>query len=182
MVSMKLYFIRHGESVANSASIISSLDTPLTKRGVRQAVDVSKKLADKDITKIICSPLPRARQTAIILADTLEIPVTDIRIVDELQERHFGELTNLPKEHKTEFYFNNDNDHGMESRQDLIDRMTVALTKIMHIKLKTDGSIAIVGHRISGFYLSQIAKGNLKFDNFEPIGYMDNCGLIEINL
>lgn len=179
---MNIYFTRHGESVANSSDTISSLDTPLTKRGISQAIAVGKKLADKDISKIICSPLPRTRQTAILIADSLKIPIIDITIIDELQERHFGELTNQPKRHETEFYFNNDSDHNIEPRQELINRMSVALEKIKQMKQKTNGNIVIVGHQISGFYLFQIAKGNIKFDNFEPIKRINNCALIELKL
>ena len=63
---MKLYFVRHGESVANVLRVFSNhnLDHPLTTLGVEQAHALAVKLAGKPIQRIYTSPVKRAVQTA----------------------------------------------------------------------------------------------------------------------
>lgn len=171
---MKLFFVRHGESVANVNNIVSPLDTPLTDRGKEQSKATGYNLIDKKVTKIVCSPLLRTRQTAEIIAGILGISTKNIDIIDELQERRLGELEGLPRQHEVEFFYESDTDNDLESRKSLIDRMSQALAKIKLISEETKGNVVIVGHCISGFYLSQVAKGNLDFNDFEPIIHMDN--------
>src|SRR5689334_3685464 len=76
--SMKLYFVRHGESVANTTRTFSNrgFQHPLTDKGIGQAHNLAAKLASHAITSIYSSPLQRAVQTAKILAQTLKIGIT----------------------------------------------------------------------------------------------------------
>ena len=58
-----LYFIRHGETEANVAGILTgTLETNLTERGVQEAKALSKKLT-QHFDAYICSPLKRTWQT-----------------------------------------------------------------------------------------------------------------------
>ena len=88
---MKLYFIRHGESEANILQEISNRGEkhPLTDRGIAQAENLAGHLAGIRLAKIYTSPLLRARQTAQILGDALNIP---IEITDALREYDCGLL------------------------------------------------------------------------------------------
>jgi bisphosphoglycerate-dependent phosphoglycerate mutase len=78
---LRFYFVRHGESEANSLHIVSNRDLPhgLTAKGREQADMLANQLASSGITKIFTSPLLRARQTAAILAHALglEVVVSD---------------------------------------------------------------------------------------------------------
>lgn len=67
---MKLYFVRHGESVANIERVFSNrdLDHPLTPRGVDQSNTLARSLAGRPIRRIFTSPVKRAVQTAAIVA------------------------------------------------------------------------------------------------------------------
>ena len=73
---MKLYFVRHGESIANTQHIISNRDLPhpLTERGVQQAFALAQKLQSIPVAKIFSSPILRATQTAEILSQTWGVP------------------------------------------------------------------------------------------------------------
>jgi probable phosphoglycerate mutase len=73
---MKIFITRHGESEANILKIISNRDLPhhLTPKGIAQAHDLANKLQKRDIQRIFFSPIPRARQTAEIIAMELGIP------------------------------------------------------------------------------------------------------------
>ena len=70
-----LYLIRHGESVANVQPIVAGMrgDVGLTERGVAQADRLRERLAQGEIAAdvLIASTLPRARQTAEIIAPAL---------------------------------------------------------------------------------------------------------------
>jgi broad specificity phosphatase PhoE len=56
--------IRHGESTANAARLLSgSQDVPLTERGRRQAEAVGLSMGPSGVARAICSDLQRARNT-----------------------------------------------------------------------------------------------------------------------
>jgi broad specificity phosphatase PhoE len=88
---MRIYFTRHGESVANTLRIISNrnLPHPLTKSGRLQSAALVEKLRGKSITCIYSSPIPRARETAEILSTGLGVPK---KCVDALREPDCGVL------------------------------------------------------------------------------------------
>jgi len=72
---MKLYFSRHGESEANRLRIISNRQLPhgLTEAGKTQAAALAERLRGKPIRCIYTSPVPRAVETAEIVAKTIGI-------------------------------------------------------------------------------------------------------------
>jgi 2,3-bisphosphoglycerate-dependent phosphoglycerate mutase len=67
---MKLYFVRHGESEANTRHVISNRESPfdLTDLGRWQANILADSLKEFPITAIFSSPVLRARETADVLA------------------------------------------------------------------------------------------------------------------
>lgn len=85
-----LYVTRHGETTWNAQGLVCGrADVPLTEKGQMQAQKLAEKVVDLPvpITKIIHSPLQRARDTAQAVADRLSLPLT----VDErLVEMDFG--------------------------------------------------------------------------------------------
>ncbi len=88
----KLLFARHGESEANRDKVVAGgvMDAKLTDKGHQQAKDLAEALKDRNITKIIASPMKRAQQTAQVLSDALGI---EIETIAELKEIDYGELT-----------------------------------------------------------------------------------------
>lgn len=88
---MKVYFVRHGESEANTLHIISNRDRPhgLTQRGKDQARALSDQLKDVPFTALYTSPVLRARQTADILSMAFGIPC---QVTDALREYDCGLL------------------------------------------------------------------------------------------
>jgi broad specificity phosphatase PhoE len=86
---MRIYFARHGESQANLLHEISNrgLRHGLTRVGREQAVALAGQLGDQCITHIYSSPLLRAIETTIILAERLEL---DYEVVDALREYDCG--------------------------------------------------------------------------------------------
>lgn len=93
-----LYLIRHGEAVVNVQPIMGGMrgDTGLTPRGVAQAERLRDRLAATREIKadvLIVSTLPRARQTAEIIAPALGVPMV---FDDDVQELRIGEADGLP--------------------------------------------------------------------------------------
>jgi probable phosphoglycerate mutase len=93
-----LYMIRHGEAVVNVKPIVGGMrgDPGLTEHGVKQAESLRERLAaGREIAPdvLISSTLPRARQTAEIIAPALGLPII---FDDEVQEMRVGEADGLP--------------------------------------------------------------------------------------
>jgi broad specificity phosphatase PhoE len=86
---MHIYFARHGESQANLLHQISNrgLRHGLTTQGRQQAAALAGRLRDQCITGIFSSPLLRAIETTVILANRLEI---DYEVVAALREYDCG--------------------------------------------------------------------------------------------
>ncbi|MCQ2452533.1 MAG: histidine phosphatase family protein [Oscillospiraceae bacterium] len=99
---MKLYLIRHGESIGNQQQLLfGHSDHPLTPLGREQAARVKEKLAGISIDRCFCSPLKRAHETARICFEGRQIPLIPC---PSLQEQDMGlyedmDFPTLQKEH-----------------------------------------------------------------------------------
>jgi len=88
----KFFLIRHGETEANLADIISGhLETPLTKLGREQAQARAKDFIKINFAAVYSSDLTRAQETAEILVGKKLKVQTDER----LRERFYAELDGL---------------------------------------------------------------------------------------
>lgn len=72
---MKLFVVRHGESLGNLHLDQDMPDSPLTRFGNVQAQTAALLLCKQSITKIVSSPLVRAMETAKPLSELLSVPV-----------------------------------------------------------------------------------------------------------
>ena len=100
---MRLLIIRHGESEADLLNVYEGrADFELTERGHEQAELMSDYIKENyNISKIYCSPLKRAHQTAVKLSEkTGSILVID----DKLMEFNNGLIAGLKKEVADEKY------------------------------------------------------------------------------
>jgi probable phosphoglycerate mutase len=88
---VKIYFVRHGQSVANLLNQFSNrgLKHGLTEKGRAQTLRLAERLGGLSVSRILSSPLLRAVQTAQILAEALNAPY---EIVDALREHDCGVL------------------------------------------------------------------------------------------
>jgi broad specificity phosphatase PhoE len=76
LLSAPFYFVRHGESEANVASVIAgAIEPPLTPNGRAQAERAANLLMGRGIAAIIASPQGRAADTAHAIAVRLGLPV-----------------------------------------------------------------------------------------------------------
>ena len=90
---MEIFVIRHGQTELNKKGIINGyLDDTLALEGIEQA-KIAASTLPKTIKYIYSSSLERAKQTAKILNETLNVPLT---FHDELKEVNFGILNGTP--------------------------------------------------------------------------------------
>ncbi|MEU4251829.1 histidine phosphatase family protein [Amycolatopsis sp. NPDC026612] len=92
---MAIYFVRHGESLANEQNLFAGRqNTPLTELGVRQARQAGDRVAALGVRydEIHVSPLDRAKHTAEIIAGRLD---GGLELIESaaLVERDFGVFT-----------------------------------------------------------------------------------------
>jgi uncharacterized phosphatase len=179
---MRILFVRHGKSIANAAAVVGTPDTPLADDGLEQARITGQDLRSENVTKIVCSPFIRAQQTAEIIAGELGIGLDDIKIIPDFYERRMGDLEGKPKQHDTSYFYDNDKENGFEPQQDLIQRVSRALSQIKQIAINTNGTVVAVGHATSGFYFLQVAKGKKTYSEFEPFSQMGNAEFIEVEI
>lgn len=93
---MKLYVLRHGETLMNKEDLIMGrTDVPLDEKGVEDAKNASKELLSfqniNELGSVFVSPLIRARQTANIVLENIgfnRTPIVDERLI----EQNYGEL------------------------------------------------------------------------------------------
>jgi len=76
----RLYLVRHAKSDWSHTEL-DDFDRPLNKRGIRDALEMSKYMAKLDVLPdvVVTSPAMRARQTSEALVHAMHIPMDDIR-------------------------------------------------------------------------------------------------------
>ena len=91
---MALLLVRHGQSEGNAAGIIQGqLDSPLNALGREQAARVAERLRrEGGADRIVASPLSRAFETALCIAEAVGLPVTKD---ERLMEYDFGQGAGL---------------------------------------------------------------------------------------
>ncbi len=176
----KFVFVRHGQSTANAQKKIAVDSTPLTDLGLEQARQTAREVRELGITIIACSPLIRAQQTAEAIAAELGIELESIQVIDELKERELGELKDKPKEHESSYFYAIDGKHNVESRNDTTKRMMHCLEKVKSLANK--GTVLVVGHAVSGYYLLEVAAGKKHSSEFEPPQEIMNAEFVVVDI
>lgn len=93
---MKLYFVRHGETLWNTMGIFQGIkNSPLTELGKDQTRKLKESLKDIKFTHFYSSPLGRALETINILTE--DRPQAKIEIIPEFREINMGEVEGIPR-------------------------------------------------------------------------------------
>ncbi len=141
-VMTEICIVRHGQTDWNFNHIIQGReDIPLNETGKQQAYDSARFLSGEKWDTIITSPLSRAKETAMAIAEFTNIDqiIEDARLV----EREFGEASGRPVSEFREHIYH-DNVVGMETNELLIKRAFHALQEIAEIH--NGKRIVIVAH------------------------------------
>ena len=93
----QVYFVRHGQTIWNVENkICGATGIALTELGHKQAVETGKKILEQGIKadEILYSPLIRAKDTALHIAEITGIPA---REEARLKEQNFGKYESTPR-------------------------------------------------------------------------------------
>ena len=130
-----------------------SSDSPLTERGLNQAIRCGQRLRKSKFAAAYTSPLKRARKTAELLLCGLEDP-PQLKEEIRLRERSFGEWEGLPWKTIETRYANEIDRYGSdasfamrggESRQETLDRALEFLAELAQTHGE-DESVLLVTH------------------------------------
>ena len=161
---MRLYFVRHGESVANLTSEFScrGIKHPLTTKGVEQAQLLAHNLASRRIARIYSSPLQRAVQTAEILSVALQV---EVEVTGALREWDVGiyegttglQGWQLHRQVQEDWYFNYKLESKMpegESFIEIRERFVPFIEGLLQDGQNPDEELVLVGH--GGLYICML--------------------------
>jgi broad specificity phosphatase PhoE len=111
-----IVLVRHGESVANrDRHFAEGGENPLTELGLRQARELAPIVAARFHPPVVLSSeFLRAKQTASILAEHLNVP---LEVIEGIHERDFGSLKGLPYQH---YWDMKKNDPAYDPKRDWI--------------------------------------------------------------
>ncbi|WP_163192916.1 histidine phosphatase family protein [Clostridium thermarum] len=150
----RLYLTRHGETEWNiEGRMQGSKDSPLTELGIRQAMQLGKRLKDTKIDVVYSSPSGRAYNTAKLILGDRKVNIIPM---EELMEMNFGIWEGMTfdvirKEYKEQYdtFWNTPHllkDFPGESFEQLKLRGVSAVNKIISENEGKD--ILIVGHAL----------------------------------
>ena len=180
MTKMKLYVVRHGETLENSNNcLVGRINSSLTEKGIEQAQEVALYFKNKQIDLIVSSPLDRCKQTASVIANNK----IDIVYSDSLLGRDHGEFTGV---HKSLINFDEYWDYNKniqyekaESVKTLYDRVAKLVEYLK--EQYSDKNIIIVTHsgilRILYYYFKGIPE-----DGILSEVEIKNCEVYEYDL
>lgn len=150
--------VRHGESTFNRDGIIQGQTNQsiLTQRGIEQARAIGDWIKDVQVSSCITSPLLRAVQTTLIIAEALGIPESRIRTDERLVEVDFGSWSGRRREEvKSSFgslylaWRRRPYDfclEGVYPVRELYSRLSGVASELMD-PTRAIGNVVIVGHR-----------------------------------
>jgi probable phosphoglycerate mutase len=175
----KVWFIRHGESEANTRHVFAGQreNSRLTEVGKQQAREAAKELKARGIKigKIISSPLLRARETAEILKEEAGLAQVEILIDSRIAEFDMGSLTG------TLFHKISSKQLvsalGAEDAQSFMDRVHNLIDELVN----ADGEILLVSHAGVGRVIEAKRRG-MKPETFYDLDPYPNAKVIELLL
>ncbi len=177
----RLFYVRHGETEMNVAKLFSgSIETTLTEKGVKQAIETGNELktSSTKIDLIICSPLVRAYETARLIAQEIDYPVSKIEKYELLVERTYGVLEGKPSAHYLgENYHELDAIEGSETVEDLQERAAKAFDYISQLDYD---NILVVAHNAFGRALKRVTKNQPHTDEYEKFEQIPNAAILEL--
>jgi broad specificity phosphatase PhoE len=169
MIKKPFYFLRHGETEWNIKRKWQGItDIPLNEKGVAQAEAVQPHVSSLGIKAVYSSPLQRARVTAELATQGLDIP---IHTLDDLREVSFGpyEGANHYEVDWIQGWLKGEHVEGVEGYHAFIERCRGAINHALGF----DGPVLIVAH--GGVFWSVRHHGQL-----DPALRAWNCALFHL--
>lgn len=148
-----IYLVRHGETDANKIHIHQGSEESLNAKGQKQARHVALLLKNKNIDTLITSPFVRARETAQIIGEELELPfstnesLVEFRRPNNLYGKGYYSFSSLL--YMLQFFLHQEN---LRWNNDGAENMFTARNRIVdaqNMLIKSEGeNIVVVSHAI----------------------------------
>ena len=173
----KIYFVRHGESVANVRQTFAGQreNSPLTERGREQARAAAKGLISRGVKigKIISSPLLRAKETMEIIVEEAGLHEVEVIIDERIAEYDMGSLTGslLRKVTSLELV----SAEGVEDPNHFMERVHNLLDELVAF----EENVLLVSHAGVGRVIEAKKQGR-KAEEFYDLSAYPNAEIIEI--
>lgn len=124
----QICLVRHGETDWNAMGKIQGrTDISLNATGKRQAEECAQYFSNSEWDRIVTSPLKRAKQTANIMNQSLQIPVIEM---EEFVERCYGDAEGLTREERQRLYPQGKDIPNQEPRNMLAQRVMKGMQRI----------------------------------------------------
>ncbi|MBW2275055.1 MAG: histidine phosphatase family protein [Deltaproteobacteria bacterium] len=184
-MSAILVLVRHGRTEANAEGIWhGSIDTPLSPHGHEQARQVASYIAAEhgDAAALYSSPLQRARNTALAIAERTGL---EVALETGLSEYDLGSwegktYRELFDEHRMFHHIKTDPDfapHGGESPRQVVDRLVGALRRIAE-RHAGQRVVAVSHGGAMTMAFAELLEGS--YSSWDRV--MSNCGVSELVL
>jgi probable phosphoglycerate mutase len=139
-----IILVRHGETDGNASRVIQFPETPLSERGISQALQLGPRLAELGVAHILVSDYERAQMTA---APAARLSGASLELDPLLRERNLGDLrgraySDLGFDPFVQGY----EPPGGESWETFRARVARAWQRIQSAAGSLDGNLAVVTH------------------------------------
>lgn len=171
---MEIYVTRHGESISNIDNLVCGhSDVNLTRKGINQAKSLAKVVDDLKIDKIITSPLIRAYDTAKMISNHSNIPLT---VDNRLIEFNFGNYEGLQVNDQKFLRYRNQLSYKMPNGESVLEAAQRIYNLLDEVE-KEDRKVLLVCHnaisRVINSYFTSVS--NSEFYDYN----LDNCELVK---
>lgn len=173
-MGLRIYFARHGESVANLLHVFSNQPGkhPLTEQGQQQANDLAQRMSGLGLLRIYSSPVLRALQTAQTVQQAVGVP---LHISDALREYSVGSFEDTDCEENWRIFFDRMHEWmegrnrqlavgGGESFFDLRDRFVPFIEGLKDEFTHQEGGLLLVGHGGTFRCMLPLVLSNVSFE------------------
>ena len=170
---MNLYVMRHGRTNYNDLGLCNddpNTDVHLDDIGKQQAQAAAEQLRDKQLDRIIVSPLPRTRQTAELINQYHDVPIEVHRDITDIRSGFDGKTV--------DDYFTAIAHDPLHARvnggESLLDHKQRVLSFIDWLQLQPQENILIIAHEETLRVFVAYYEGNVPDERLRDLN-IGNC-------
>ncbi len=162
------------------------LDFPLNDNGRGQAASAGQWFRDKKVSRVLCSPLVRASETATIVSTVASFPEPEVEpLLIELDIGKFSGLTleeakdRFPEEHQRFTYLSWEGVSDAETVDQLIERTMAAWVRLKTVAKDSGGNVLALTH---GGTIQWLVRLTFGCKSWMPLLTTGNCGIFELTV
>jgi|SRR3989344_1613942 len=179
-----VYFVRHGQTSFNAERRFNTPDASLSEEGRQQAAEIADRTAKLPIEAIVTSTLPRAKQTAEIIAKTLDKKLyeSDLFVEGGYTKKFYGAPVDSPESAVvSEEYFGRFCEPGYrpEDGEGFDDFKKRALASFSYIEQLPEREILVVTHAFFLWFIGAAAIFGEELTAKECLGVLKGLDLME---